>query len=54
MTMAAMAVVVIDIAAMIDAAAIILSSLLTVAAKTPLPPLPLTLAAVDDYCYHQQ
>ena len=45
---AAMAVIVIDCAAAVDAAATILLSLLTVLAKMPSLPLPLTIAAVDD------
>ena len=45
---AAMAVIVIDCAVVVDAAATILLSLLTAVAKTPLLSLPSTVAAVDD------
>ena len=51
MVAVAMAVIVINCALVVDAAATILSLLWRVAAKTPLPLLPSTVAAVNDYCH---
>jgi hypothetical protein len=49
MAAAAMVVAVINCAAVVDTAATILLSSWTVAEKTSLPPLPSTVAAVNDY-----
>jgi hypothetical protein len=40
----------------VDATTTILSLALTAVAKTPLPPLPLTVASINDNCYcrHQR
>jgi hypothetical protein len=51
MVAAAMVVIVFNCAVVVDAAATIPSLLSTVAAKTPLPLLPLTTASIDDDCY---
>ena len=49
MVVLAMVVVVINCAAAVDAAVTILLLLWTAVAKMPLPPLPSTVAAVEDY-----
>ena len=49
MVAAATVVVVVNFVAAVDGAATILLSLLTVVAKTPLPLLPLPVAAAEDY-----
>jgi hypothetical protein len=51
MVAVAMAVVIVNCAAAVDAAATIPSSGLMVAAKTPLHLLPLTTASIADDCY---
>jgi hypothetical protein len=53
MVAVAMAVILVNCAAAVDATATIPSSALTVAAKTPLPPPPLTVASIDNDCYHR-
>ncbi len=47
-----MAVIVVNCAAAVDAAATILSMTLTAAAKMPSPPLPLTTTSINNDCYH--
>jgi hypothetical protein len=52
MVEAAMLVVILNGAAAVDATATIPSLAMTAAAKTPSPPLPLTVFSIDDDCYH--
>jgi hypothetical protein len=54
MVAVAMAVVVLNCPMAVDAAATILSSALTVAAKTPLPPPPSNAASIGNDCYHSR
>jgi hypothetical protein len=51
MVAAVMAVVIVNCAVVVDATATIPSLALMVVAKTPWPPLPSTIASIDNDCY---
>ncbi len=51
MVAAAMAVVIVSCAAVVDATTTVLPLASTAAAKMPLPPLPLTAVSIDNHCY---